>query len=204
MSRARTTELEAVNRILRSLKKSPVTTLDSSFGEDGHVREILDAAARDLLCQRWSFNTDRLTIKADNNGDMRLPDSVLVAKILRRDRWRGLDRYTLRGTRVWDRQANTYRFEPGTELTVDVTHWLDWNDRPEYANLLITAIAARDANRETLGDAQADAVLERRVQTVQAIFEATEAAVNPANAFDVHSDDLSDGDPRRAVTGYIW
>lgn len=202
MSQARTSELEGLNRVLRAVKEAPAKTLNASFGVDGQAKEALDDAARDVLCERWTFNTDVITVRTDQNNELRLPDSALSAEVVVPEGVYGrqLDRYILRGTKIWDRMGETYQFAEGTNLRVRVTKWLPWNERPEHANRLIIAIAARDLNREAVGDSQADTILERRVDNARARFESIEAASNKSNAFDV--DDLANGDPRWALSGY--
>ena len=198
---SRITELEGLNEVLISLKQSPTTTLNATFGVDGEAKAALDAAARDILSERWSFNTSQFTARADANGEIRLPDAVVAARVLRNEPFHGQGRYTLSGNRIFDRLNSTYEFTPGSTLVVDITKLIPWNDRPDYANRLIIAKAARDFNRKSIGNAQVDAGLEQLYVEARHRFEATEVASNPANSFD-GSGFEGRRNPRAALFGY--
>ena len=58
MTLARTTYLEAVNRILQMMGEAPVNSLAGQFGLAQQAEEMLKDVSRKVQSDGWSFNTD--------------------------------------------------------------------------------------------------------------------------------------------------
>jgi hypothetical protein len=58
MTLARTTFLEAVNRVLQMLGEAPVNSLDGQFGLAQQAQDSINDVSRKIQTEGWSFNTD--------------------------------------------------------------------------------------------------------------------------------------------------
>tara|TARA_Y100001973_G_C5084248_1_gene274033 strand:- start:171 stop:782 length:612 start_codon:yes stop_codon:yes gene_type:complete len=144
----RTTELEAVNTILRMMGEAPINSLESGFGLGEQAEAALLDASRKIQMENWSFNTDySLTLTFDSNGYIYIPSTALRVEVNPFD-YPDFE-VIQRGNRLYEKRSNTYVFTQN--LIADVTHGLPWEELPEHARHYITAKAGRDLQMQVIG-----------------------------------------------------
>ena len=143
-----TTELEAVNIILGTTGESPVNTLVSSGLVNVDIaREALHEVARVFQTEGWYFNREEdYTILLDGSNFLTVPVNTLKLEIVRRLKYRKI---ALRGTKVYDRDNQTYVFD--SALDFDIILFLDYNEMPEAARYYCTIMGAKLYQQRFLG-----------------------------------------------------
>lgn len=142
-------ELEAVNIMLSTISVAPVSSLDVPGDLNVSVaKQMLYDTAREVETYGYYFNTDRnypLVRNIDN--EIVLPNNVLMVSI-DRDYWE-YDA-TLRGTKLYNRKEQTYKFDK--DITGSVVFFLEWAELPQPARQLIAIKAARKFQLRMLPD----------------------------------------------------
>ena len=136
MALARTTFLEAVNRVLQMLGEAPVNGLDGQFGLAQQAQDMLNDTSRKVQSEGWSFNTDyeRLLMRDAVTSEISVGANVSRVKV---DPYSYPDVDVIqRGARLYDRRAGSYEFDE--DLRADVTYILEWDEVPEYAHQYFT------------------------------------------------------------------
>lgn len=136
-----TTELEAVNRMLRVIGESPASSL-SSLPDDGiEARAALADVTRQVLVEGWHFNTDDefpLTASATVPYDIKVPRTA--AKVdLSPSNARDM---VIRGGRLYDRKKHTFSF-PGVTVKATIVWLFPFDELPETLRQYVTIRAAR-------------------------------------------------------------
>lgn len=148
MAQARTTFLEAVNRVLQMLGEAPVNSLDGQFGLAKQAEDMLNDTSRRVQSEGWSFNTDfQRTLQRDNSNQI-LVGSTVSKVVVDPYNYPDLD-VVQRGDKLYDRRNNTYTFTQ--DLKADVTYLLEWTELPEYAREYITIKAGRHLQEAIIG-----------------------------------------------------
>jgi hypothetical protein len=151
MTLARTSFLEAVNRVLQMLGEAPVNGLDGQFGLAQQAQDAINDVSRKIQTEGWSFNTDfeRLLMRDSITQHIGVGSNVSRVKV---------DPYSypdvdvvLRGPKLYDRRAGSYEFEE--DLRADVTYILEWDEVPEYAHQYFMIKAGRQLQEAILGSA---------------------------------------------------
>ena len=127
MTLARTSFLEAVNRVLQMLGEAPVNGLDGQFGLAQQAQDSINS-----VTQQISIGSNVSRVKVDPYS---YPDVDV----------------TLRGNRLYDRRAGSYEFDE--DLRADVTYILEWDEVPEYAHQYFMIKAGRQLQEAILGSA---------------------------------------------------
>jgi hypothetical protein len=151
MTLARTTFLEAVNRVLQMLGEAPVNGLDGQFGLAQQAQDMLNDTSRRLQSEGWSFNTDyeRLLVKDAITNEISVGSNVSRVKV---DPYNYPDVDVIqRGSRLYDRRSGSYEF--AEDLRADVTYMLEWEELPEYAHQYVMVKAGRSLQEAILGSA---------------------------------------------------
>ena len=151
MALARTTFLEAVNRVLQMLGEAPVNSLNGQFGLAQQAQDTINDVSRKIQSEGWSFNTDfERLLQRDA-----VTDEISVGTNVSRVR---VDLYSYpdidvvqRGSRLYDRRAGSYQFTE--DLYADVTYILEWDEVPEYAHQYFMIKAGRQLQEAILGSA---------------------------------------------------
>lgn len=148
----RTTLLEAVNVLLENIGEQPVDQLDNQQIQDARIAEstILELH-REGQVRGWSWNREEsYPFERDKaTGEVVLPGNV-VSFTMDPYRWDG--RFIVRGQRVYDKWARTYKIdETLSPLHADVVWLLQWDESPEAFNRWITIRAARVFAARVLG-----------------------------------------------------
>ena len=144
-----TTELEAVNRVLRMMGEAPVNSLEGQFGLARQAHDSLKETSRTVQAEGWSFNTDyeRTLTRTAGTNEIELSSDISRVKI---DPYEYPDNEVVqRGLKLYDRRKNTSVFEE--DLTADVTYILSWTDLPEHARQYIMVKAGRQLQDQILG-----------------------------------------------------
>lgn len=165
-----TTELEAVNEMLRVLGESPVSTLAGDLPVDAdNALRALRAVSREVQARGWHFNTEAdYPLPLDASGFIQLPGNTLRVDSVNCDQFVDV---VQRGTRLYDRREHTYVFEKA--LKAELVLALNFDELPETARSYITIRAARRFQAGALGSitlnafAQADED-EARAHLIQA------------------------------------
>ena len=146
-----TTELEAVNKVLRMMGEAPVNSLAGQFGLAKQAHDTLKETSRTIQSEGWSFNTDyeRTLARTAGTNEIDLSSDISRVKI---DPYEYPDNEVVqRGLKLYDRRKNTSVFTE--DLKADVTYFLDWNDLPEHARQFIMTKAGRTLQEQILGSA---------------------------------------------------
>ncbi len=144
-----TTELEAINEMLRSIGESPVNSVENSGVVDAvTARQTLRSVSRRVQQKGWKWNTDEGEVLSPS-----IPDGFLYLPVncLRVDTSgpsAGID-VVQRGNRLYDRMDRTYVFKD--PVTVTMVVGLKWDELPEPARQYIFLAAARQFQENTVG-----------------------------------------------------
>ena len=146
-----TSELEAVNRVLRMMGEAPVNSLEGQFGLARQAHDSLKETSRTVQAEGWSFNTDYERTLTRTAGTNAIVDSSDISRV-KIDPYEYPDNEVVqRGLKLYDRRKNTSVFEE--DLTADVTYILSWTDLPEHARQYIMVKAGRQLQDQILGSA---------------------------------------------------
>lgn len=149
MTLARTTYLEAVNRILQMMGEAPVNSLAGQYGLAQQAEEMLKDVSRKIQSDGWSFNTDYERDMTPDAITKEVAVGVNVSRVV-------VDPYNYpsldvvqRGGKLYDRRANSYQFDQA--FKADVTYMLEWEELPEHARQYIAVKAGRHLQESILG-----------------------------------------------------
>lgn len=110
-----TTELEAVNAILRSVGESPVNALDGDFVDAEIARNILTEESRAVQSRSWNFNTElAYPLNPDSEGRIFVPQNTM------RFVYPSDNKIIQRGLQLYNRETHSYIFTEGVEATLVV------------------------------------------------------------------------------------
>jgi hypothetical protein len=149
----RTTLLEAVNVCLEAVGEMPVDTLDREQQGDARVAErILLEFHKQAQSEGWTWNSEEAYPFAKDQGtkEVVVPANVLkfAPNVFQDGR-----RFILRGQRVYDTWARSYKLEADIqEIQADVVWMLQWDQSPEIFNRYVTVKSARVFAARVLGD----------------------------------------------------
>ena len=174
MALARTTFLEAVNRVLQMLGEAPVNSLNGQFGLAQQAQDTINDVSRKIQSEGWSFNTDfERLLQRDA-----VTDEISVGTNVSRVR---VDLYSYpdidvvqRGSRLYDRRAGSYQFTE--DLYADVTYILEWDEVPEYAHQYFMVKAGRQLQEAILGSADLSRINAAAEAEAHALFLEEETA----------------------------
>jgi len=151
MSLNLTSELEAVNKVLRMMGEAPVNSLAGQFGLAKQAHDTLKETSRTIQSEGWSFNTDyeRTLTRTSATNEIELSSDISRVKI---DPYEYPDNEVVqRGLKLYDRRNNTSIFTE--DLKADVTYMLGWSDLPQHARQYIMTKAGRTLQDQLIGSA---------------------------------------------------
>lgn len=142
-----TTELEAVNYLLRAIGERPVATLVSTAVTKASIaRDILMDESRSLQERGWSFNSEEgypLSPSLPSNN------IFIPSNALRCDPSDRSQDYVNRGTKLYNKTDHTFVFS--SAVAVDIVFCLPWEELPESARKYIKIKAARVFQKQGIG-----------------------------------------------------
>jgi hypothetical protein len=200
MTLARTTFLEAVNRVLQMLGEAPVNSLNGQFGLAQQAQDTINDVSRKIQSEGWSFNTDfeRLLQRDAATDEISVGTNVSRVRV---------DPFTYpdidvvqRGSRLYDRRAGSYEFDE--DLYADVTYILEWDEVPEYARQYFTIKAGRQLQEAILGSADLSRINAAAEAEAHALFmeeETSSAGHNVLRGNPNHADVFMTFKPARAL-----
>lgn len=150
------TELEAVNRMLRSANEHPVASLTGTGVNDAKVAiGLLDEITTTIQIRGLLSNTEYTkTFSPDANGYIAISDNILH---FRPDgEWKN--------NRIVHREGKLFDVDNGTDVftqavTLKVAYRYGFEDLPAHVQDYIAAVAARRYQMDIVGDPTADARL---------------------------------------------
>jgi len=148
MALARTSFLEAVNRVLQMLGEAPVNSLQGQFGLAKQAETSLNDVSRKIQSEGWSFNTDyEVTLQRNTSNEIPVGSNVSRV-VVSPTQYPDYD-VIQRGAKLYDRRRQAYTFTE--DLKADVTYLLTWDDLPEHAHQYIMIKAGRQLQEAILG-----------------------------------------------------
>ena len=145
MPQAKTTRLEAVNTILRAVNEAPVASLSTQGSMETQMAEAeLDKTDREVQTMGWSWNRRTVTYTRTTANEILIPGNVI-----RVDGALGT-RYSVRDGKLFDLKEDTSVFT--TDVKLEITELLAWDDIPEAVRSYILIKAARRHADQSLGD----------------------------------------------------
>lgn len=152
MSETPTTQLEAVNLMLRAIGESPVSSLSGDIGVDVvTAKATLATVQRQVQMKGWLFNTeyDFPLLRDVQTGEINIPTNTASVD-LHQDLFSGGVDPVSRGTRVYDRANHTYVFQ--RDLCCSrIIFYLPFEEMPETARNYIAVRAARVFQDDSTG-----------------------------------------------------
>ena len=153
-----TTELEAVNTMLRYIGESPVSAI-TGCNLPVHVtiaNTVLADVSREVQLEGWHFNTaPKVTLSPDSSTNkISIPTDVV--KIDANDKTKDV---VIRGAFLYDRENATFEFDADIEL--NTVSLLDFTDLPESARRYITIKSSRVLQAQLVGSRELEALLAR-------------------------------------------
>ena len=137
MALSRLTQLDSVNEILSAVGEKPVGTLE---GQTSMMATLalneLTSTSRHIQMEDWEFNRVRgLVLSVDaTSGFVGVPAHLTRVDVPEEPQT------ILRGSRLYDRNRNSYVFT--SAQTINAIALLDWDDLPEEARSYIASEAA--------------------------------------------------------------
>lgn len=151
MALARTSYLEAINRILQMMGEAPINSLNGQYGLGQQAEEMLKDVSRKVQSDGWSFNTDYERELSPDSVTKEIAVGTNVSRVV-------VDPYNYpsldvvqRGAKLYDRRANSYQF--ADKVKADITYILEWEELPEHARQYIAVKAGRHLQESILGSA---------------------------------------------------
>ena len=174
-----TTELEAVNIMLRCIGEAPVNTLnDAAIVDVGMAQNMLAEISKEVQMEGWTWNTEiDYPLSIDGDGFIYLPNNL--AKITFDPQDYPAGQYVQRGTRIYDRVNHTFVFTD--TLYAEIVSFLVFTDLPEAARRYITIRAARKFQDATPSAPELHQYQQRDEQEARIALDATELATADYN-----------------------
>lgn len=147
------TELDAVNTCLDVIGEPPVNTLENTSNINVvRARKMLIEISRKVLTKGWHFNTDvGFTMNPSiDTGEITVPPNVV--RIDACDKSKDI---VVRQGKLYDRENHTFQFS--SNIKVDMTILLEFEDLPEAFRYYITIRSARNFQKRELGSQLLDA-----------------------------------------------
>lgn len=166
-----TTRLEAVNTMLAAINEDPVSSLTDGPVDVVMAEDFLDRTSRRIQTKGWHFNSvDDYETSLDVDGYVNVPSNTLSAVRGRTEQ--SLD-IVLRGTRMFDRENNTFVFTRPPKL--NIVTMLEYTLLPQAARDYIAYEAAQSFQMFVLASEVRNAWLDERSAEAKAMLDHEEA-----------------------------
>ena len=189
------TELDAVNSILRSVGETPVNTLTVQSPEVAIAQKTLRQICREVQAEGWSYNTENeYPIDTDTNNQVIVPNNVLQMDLNIFQHGKDFN-VVLRSDngvkKVYDKKGHTFTFENCDKLYFDMVWMVDFEDLPQAFKDYITVRASRIASNRMVNNPQASRLLEADEASLRALaleYECKQSDHNIFNDFQYQQD----------------
>jgi hypothetical protein len=168
-----TTELEAVNAMLRAIGADPVNALTATDDSDIiNAKTILSQVSREVQSQGWDFNVDtEYDIGRTVDDEYEIPSNILdIDAAPSAGRLIALVR---RGNRLWDQVNHTFTWD--VDIKFDVTWLFTFEELPETARNYIAMKACRKFQASQLGSSDIKGYTEQDELDAFTIFKDAES-----------------------------
>jgi hypothetical protein len=153
-------EMAAVNQILGAVGQAPVTTLDQTNPDVAIAYDTLLDTSREVQAEGWSFNTEtEYPFNPDTNGDIIIPDNVLMIDLSDLYENRGID-VVRRNGKLYNKIDHTFTWT--ASLKCDVLWLFEFSDLPIPFQDYVTSKAAVQASTKMVGDKDLYTMLQQR------------------------------------------
>ena len=164
--------------MLTVIGESPVNRVDDTGLVDAVIaKNILDETSRAVQTRGWSWNRDTgvtLVPTYPLPGDILVPTNTLSV-----DASDPSLRIVQRGTRLWDRDRQTFNFT--SPITVDITRLLAFEEMPQAARNYIMVSSARIFQDRVVGSERLSGFNKKDEDRAYAALRAEEAKVSGYN-----------------------
>ena len=149
------TELSAVNSILGAIGQSPITSLVFDNPEVSFIYNILRDCNVDIQNEGWHFNTEKhVTYTPDaTTGKIAVGNDILRMDVTDGWRKRSYD-VVKRNGYLYDKYDHTDDWSDASEMTLDITRLLSFEDIPSVFQRFIIARASRMAATQLVSNPQ--------------------------------------------------
>lgn len=191
------TDLQAVNRMLKSIGQAPVNTLEvSGIGDVNKARQELEEVTRDVQTIGWSWNTDdSYTLSPDTDGAIRLPNGALDVDSTETTQNIVVREHPSGGLALYDADNTTFTFT--ASVTVRVIWGFEFNSLPAAARVYIATAAARRFQAQVVSSTILDRFNETDEQRAWVLLQRRERATRDTNLFRANSSVNKFGSRRR-------
>lgn len=149
-----TTELEAVNAMLRIIGEPPANTLTAPTRADVTAAvDALDDASRNIQQTGWYWNSENEVLHSNAgapNYYITLPSNTLSARVSARSLDSTTSAYVYRNGRLYNSTDRTYSFEDLGPFYLDLIVLVTFEELPEAARRAIFRRAAIDFQQGAL------------------------------------------------------
>lgn len=159
-------KLEAVNIMLSAIGEAPVNRLSSGLVEAETAETILTQVSRSVQSEGWHFNRETNVEIAPTVGG----EIVLSTNTIRADQMVNSNTdidLTQRGGKMYDRKNHTFAIN--SNVFLDVTYELSFEELPAVARKYITIKAARTLQDNIVGSSELHSF--HRDDEMQALYE---------------------------------
>lgn len=162
------TELDGVNLCLMAIGGAPVNALDTPGNKDASIARLtLNNISREAQSKGWYFNHEYgYPLMADaSTGLIAVPPNCL-ALATADDTFRVVER----GSVLYDLDARSTVFPPGTIVKVDITLMFAFEDLPQVARNYIGFAAAQTFQSNFVGATDLNALIDSQVSRAYALL----------------------------------
>lgn len=136
--------LECMNGILPYLGEDPVSSYSADNPTTSLVESTIKQVHKEMLGDRWWFNTRVVTLYPDTQGKYAKPDTAIAI-------YDDYQRLEIRGEYIYDLIGNSFTFTD-TKLDVVYVELLAFEELPEIAATAIMWEAARRCYLQDFGE----------------------------------------------------
>jgi len=149
------TELSAVNSVLGAIGQSPVTSLVFDNPEISLIYNLLRDANVDVQSEGWHFNTEKHVTYTPDSTTGKI---VIGSDILKMDVTEGWSKkkydVVRRDGNLYDKYDHTDDWSDHTEILLDITKLITFDDLPQVFKRYITYRASRVAATQLVANPQ--------------------------------------------------
>ena len=177
------TELSAVNVLLRVIGEQPVQSIDPVESADAEsARDTLLEMSRSVQAKGWHWNREEAyPLTPNSDGEILLPANC---SFVSRAYWDAYGttpcKFSERGRKLYNRETRSYVWD--RDVYVDMILQLEWDEMPEYARQAIIYKAAHDFQMRELTSTAILRVTTEDVAQAWATLEQREDEGDTANA----------------------